>query len=462
MVHMREKREFWSGRIGFILATAGAAIGLGSIWKFPYEVGTNGGGGFVLCYLAGLAGIVFPLMLCEFAIGRRGGADAMGSIARVAAACGASAHWRLIGAVGVLTSFLILSFYSVIGGWTLAYTIETVRHGLAGDTAGAVQSRFDALLASPLRMTAYHTAFMGLTAFIVARGVARGIEDACKVMMPVLIVLLAVLALYAAAKGDLPAALRFLFVVDPRRITATVALEALGLGFFSIGIGLALMVTYASYADRDIDLREVAIATILADTAVSLLAGLAVFPLVFAERLDPASGPGLLFVTVPLAFARLPFGMLAAVGFFVLLALAALASAISLLEMPVSWLAHRTDWPRPRATAVAAAACWLLGLASVLSFNRWAGWYPLAAVPGLARATLYELMDLLTSNALLPAGGLALALFGGWGMPSRLLAEELRLGPAATAVLRVLLRYVAPLGIAAASLVAVRHGIGAG
>jgi NSS family neurotransmitter:Na+ symporter len=386
----------------------------------------------------------------------------MGSIARVAQASGASAHWGLIGTLGVLTSFLVLSFYSVIGGWTLAYTVETVRHGLAGDTAGAVQARFDALLASPLRMTAYHTAFMGLTAVIVARGVARGIEDACKVMMPALIALLAVIALYAAANGDLAAALRFLFVIDLQRITATVALEALGLGFFSIGIGFALMLTYAGYADRDINLRQVAIATILADTAVSLLAGLAVFPVVFAEKLDPASGPGLLFVTVPLAFARLPLGMLAAAGFFVLLALAALASAISLLEMPVSWLAHRADWPRPRATAAAAAACWLLGLASVLSFNRWAAWYPLAAVPGLAKATLFELMDQLTSNALLPAGGLALALFGGWVVPSRLLAEELRLGVAGTVVVRALLRYVAPIGIAAATVVSVRQGAGGG
>jgi NSS family neurotransmitter:Na+ symporter len=311
-------------------------------------------------------------------------------------------------------------------------------------------------------MTAYHTAFMALTAVIVARGVARGIEDACKVMMPVLIVLLAVLALYAAATGDLPAALRFLLVIDPHRMTPTVALEALGLGFFSIGVGLATMVTYAGYAGRDIDLRQVAVVTILADTAVSLLAGLAVFPVVFAEKLDPASGPGLLFVTVPLAFARLPLGTLAAAGFFVLLALAALASAISLLEMPVSWLAHRTNWPRARATAIAAAACWLLGLASILSFNRWAAWYPLADVPGLAKATLYELIDQLTSNALLPVGGLALALFGGWVIPPRLLAEELRLGITGTVVVRALLRYVAPIGIAAATVVSVRQGVGGG
>ncbi len=457
---MQTKREFWSGRVGFVLATIGSAIGLGSIWKFPYEVGTNGGGAFVLFYLMGLAAVVFPLMLLEFAIGRRGGADAIGSIARVAQESTASPWWRLIGALGVLTAFLILSFYSVIGGWALAYTVETARVGLAGAAAGAVQGRFDALLASPLRMTAYHALFMGIVAFIVARGVTRGIEDACKIMMPVLVVLLAVLAVYAAVKGDMAAALRYLFVVDPRRITATVALEALGLGFFSIGVGLATMVTYASYAGHDIDLREVAIATIVGDTAVSCLSGLAVFPVVFAEKLDPASGPGLIFVTLPLAFARLPFGTLAAGAFFVLLGLAGIASAISLLEMPVAFLTRQTEWSRPRAAVAAAAACWLLGLASVLSFNRWAGWFPLASVPAFAKATVFDLMDQLTSNALLPAGGFALALFGGWAVPPRLLAEELALGRTATAIVRALLRYVVPLGIAAATLASLRIGPG--
>jgi neurotransmitter:Na+ symporter, NSS family len=457
---MREKRELWSGRVGFILATIGSAIGLGSIWKFPYEVGTNGGGAFVLFYLLGLGAIVFPLMLCELALGRRGGSDAMGSIARVAAMSGASRWWKLIGGAGILTAFLILSFYSVIGGWALAYTVETIRDGLAGDTAGAVQGRFDALLASPLRMTAYHAVFMALAAGIVARGVARGIEDACRIMMPILVVLLVVLALYAALKGDMAAALRFLFVVDVRRITATVALEALGLGFFSIGVGLAVMVTYASYAGRDIDLRQVAIATILGDTAVSCLAGLAVFPIVFAEKLDPATGPGLIFVTIPLAFARLPFGTLAATAFFILLGVAALASAISLLEMPVAFLVRKSGWSRSRATTVAAIVCWSLGLASVLSFNRWADWFPLASVPAFATATVFELLDQLTSNALLPAGGLALALFGGWVVPRQVLADELALGPAATAIVRALLRYVAPVGIAAATFALLRFGAG--
>src|ERR1019366_2702533 len=297
---MRNKPEEWSGRIGFILSTMGSAIGLGSIWKFPYEVGSNGGGAFVFCYLLGLVLIVLPLMLVEFAIGRRGRSDAVGSIALVAEESGSSRRWQILGGVGVVTSFLILSFYSVIGGWALSYAVDTVRDGLPGDSASAVQARFDALLASPWSMSGYHAVFMAVTAIIVARGIAGGIESACKILMPILIVLVVVLAIYSMSRGDVYAALHFLFGVDRELISAKVALEALGLGFFSIGVGLAVMITYASYAGADIDLRQVAIATIVGDTAVSFLSGLALFPIGFVARLDPSSWTGLMFVTLPL------------------------------------------------------------------------------------------------------------------------------------------------------------------
>jgi neurotransmitter:Na+ symporter, NSS family len=453
---MQKKQEEWSGRIGFILSTMGSAIGLGSIWKFPYEVGSNGGGAFVFCYLMGLLLIVFPLMLVEFAIGRRGRSDAVGSISLVADESGSSRHWQLLGAVGVVTSFLILSFYSVIGGWALSYAVDTVLNGLSGDSASAVQARFDALLASPWSMTLYHALFMAVTALIVARGVAGGIESACKVLMPVLIVLVVVLALYSMSEGDVYGTLRFLFGFDRELISAKIALEALGLGFFSIGVGLAVMITYASYAGPEIDLRQVAIATIVGDTMVSCLAGLAVFPIVFVEKLDPASGPGLMFVTLPLAFARLPFGTLVATAFFVLLAVAGLASAISMLEMPVAFLQRRIACSRRFATVISAAACWVLGLLSVLSFNVWADWFPLASIQGFAKASVFDLLDQLTSNMLLPAGSFALALFGGWVIPTSLFADELRLGPTAIASIRVLLRYVVPCGIAAASFASLR------
>jgi NSS family neurotransmitter:Na+ symporter len=449
---MTAGRDAWSGRIGFILATVGSAVGIGSIWKFPYEVGANGGSAFILFYLLGLALIVVPLMFAEFAIGRRGRADAPASIAAIAAAHSASRRWPIVGTLGVLTGFLILSFYAVIGGWTVAYAVETAIGGLPGDGPQAAQARFDALLASPLRMLAYHAFFIAATAVIVARGIAGGIETAGKVLMPLLAALMLLLAGYAIAAGDVPATLRFLLHLDPQSLTARAALDALGLGFFSIGVGLGLMITYAAYSGVEISLKEVAVASVVADTAISLLAGIAVFPIVFAHGLDPASGPGLVFVTLPLAFAQMRFGTLAAVAFFVLLFVAALASAISLLELVVAPLIRRCRLRRAPAAAIAAGACFVAGLATVLSFNAWADWHPLAAMRGFERATVFDLLDYLTSNLLLPLGGFAIAVFAGWVVPAGVLAEELRLGPRAACALRFLLRYLAPVGIAATTL----------
>ncbi|RPH58142.1 MAG: sodium-dependent transporter, partial [Burkholderiales bacterium] len=303
---MTAQPEKWSGRIGFILATIGSAVGIGSIWKFPYEVGANGGSAFVLFYVVGLVLVVVPLMLAEFAIGRRGRADPSGSIAAVAQAAGANRRWAAAGLLGVLTGYLILSFYSVIGGWTIGYAVETALYGLPGADPQAVNARYEAFLASPWRMLAWHAVFMATATVVVARGVEKGIEIASKVLMPLLVALLLVLAGYSMIEGDLPATLRFLLKLDPQHLTARTALEALGLGFFSIGVGLGMMITYAAYSGAEIGLRQVAVVAVVADTFISLLAGLAVFPIVFAHGLDPASGPGLVFVTLPLAFAKMP------------------------------------------------------------------------------------------------------------------------------------------------------------
>jgi NSS family neurotransmitter:Na+ symporter len=272
--------------------------------------------------------------------------------------------------------------------------------------------------------------------------VGRGIEAACKVLMPLLAALMLALACYSALFGDLGATLRFLFRLEASTFTARAALDALGLGFFSIGVGFGLMITYAAYAGRQIDLTQAALWSIGADTAISLLAGLAVFPVVFASALDPASGPGLVFVTLPLAFSRMPFGSLAAVGFFALLLVAAMASAISMLEVAVAILKGRFGWGRVRASATLGAGCLVAGLASVFSFNLWSHWTP----------TPFAALDHLTSNVLLPAGGLALALFAGWALPKEVLAGELGLAPRAAALLRWLLRWPTPALIAATAL----------
>lgn len=449
---MSDRPDFWSGRVGFIFATVGSAVGIGSIWKFPYEVGSNGGGAFLLFYVAGLVVIVVPLMFAEFAIGRYGRGDSAGSIAAIASAHGADRRWAWAGLVGVLTGFLILSFYSVIGGWTIGYALETVVNGLPGVDPQVVRARYDAFLASPLRLLLCHAVFMSAAATIVARGVMNGIEAASKVLMPLLVALMVALSAYSIVHGDLTATLRFLLRLDPDHLTARAALEAVGLGFFSIGVGMGVMITYAAYSGPGIDLKQVAIVSVVADGAISLLAGLAVFPIVFAHGLDPATGPGLVFVTLPLAFARMPFGTIAAQGFFGLLFVAALASAISMLELVVALLMRRLGWRRIGATAVAAGTCFIVGIATVLSFNVWAHWYPLARLAMFQTATVFDLLDHVTSNVLLPVGGLAIALFAGWAMPQGVLAEALRLGPAGTVALSVSLRYVVPGAIAAATL----------
>lgn len=449
---MTGQRDNWTGRAGFIAATIGSAVGLGSIWKFPYEVGANGGSAFLLFYGLGLVLIVVPLLFAEFAIGRRGGGDPAISIGAIAAARGAGRGWALAGTAGVVTGFLILSYYAVIGGWTLGYVFDTVRSGLPDAVPGAAQRRFDAFLASPWRLGVFHAIFMIATALVVARGVVSGIETASKVLMPLLAVLMVLLAVYAMAVGDLRRTADFLLRLDPAHLTARAALDALGLGFFSIGVGLGLMITYAAYGGASIDLKQVALVSVAGDTAVSLLAGLAVFPIVFANGLDPAGGPGLVFVTLPLAFARMPLGVVAAVAFFLLLFVAALASAISMLELAVALVTRRLGWSRGRASAIVAAACFVAGVASNLSFNLWAHWHPLGAVSAFRDSTVFDLLDFATSDVLLPACGFALALFAGWVVPLEALAGELRLGPVAARVLQTGLRYLVPGAIAATAL----------
>jgi NSS family neurotransmitter:Na+ symporter len=444
--------EAWSSRSGFVLATIGSAIGIGSIWKFPYEVGANGGGAFVLVYVAGLALVVVPLMLAEFALGRRGRGDAATSIDTVARAEGVSPRWRLVGGLGALTAFLILSYYSVIGGWTLIYTLDTTVSGLPAGDGSAVTDRYADMLDSPLRMALFHALFLGAVLLVVRRGVQRGIEAAMKILMPVLMVLLVVLATYSMATGDAGETLRFLFVPDLDHFGPRAVLDALGLGFFSIGVGLGLLVTYAAYSPPGVDLRTVAFSSVGADTAVSFAAGFAVFPIVFANGLDPASGPGLVFVSLPRAFASMPFGRAAAVVFFALLAIAALGSAISMLEGVVAVWGHLFGVSRARTAPVAAALCYVVGLATVLSFNHWSGFHPLGAVPRYADATVFDLLDELTSNILLPLGGLLVAVLCAWVLSPRLLADELELHGVRLAALRLVLKVVAPAAIIAASV----------
>jgi NSS family neurotransmitter:Na+ symporter len=449
---MSTAKELWSGRTGFILANIAAAVGLGSIWKFPYEVGTNGGGSFVICYAVGLILIVLPLMLCELAIGRRGRSDAIGSVATVAAAIHASRWWSLFALLGVITGVLILSFYSVIGGWAMAYLVDTTLHGLPSQDAAGARARFDELLSSPGTLLLYHLAFMAIAVAIVARGVSKGIERASMILMPALIALIVVLAIYSLVRGGFWPTWKYLFAFELEKITPKIALEALGLGFFSIGVGLSIMIAYAAYADRNINLLQVATVTLVGDTAVSFLAAFAIFPIVFAENLDPSSGPSLVFITLPLAFSHMPLGTAASIAFFALLLFAAIGSAISFLELASAPLQHAIKCSRTTASIACGTVCWTLGIVTVLSFNVWAEWFPLSSIPGFARSTWFDLIDHFTSNVLLPIGGFGIAVFVGWAIPRSMIASELGLGKSALNTLYVLLRYVVPASIATASL----------
>ncbi len=335
---MTRNHDHWGSRAGFILAIISSAVGLGSIWKFPYELGTNGGGVFLLLYVLGLVLVVGPLMLAELAIGRRGGHDAVLSMSRLARQNKASPRWGAVGGLGVLITSLVLSYYSVIGGWAIYYTAEIALSGLPAGGASGIQAHFDCFLRAPDLTFSFHLLFMAIVAGIVGRGIAGGIEIAVKILMPLMLALMIGLACYSLIEGDAAAGLRFMFVPDLARLSGTTVLEALGLGFFSIGVGFATMMTYAAYADHRTNLGQVALLTLIADTAISLLAGLAVFPLVFAHGLDPSSGAALVFVTLPLAFADMPFGRIAAVAFFACLSAAAIGSAISMLECPGSAL----------------------------------------------------------------------------------------------------------------------------
>ncbi len=437
-------KQSWSGRMAFFLATVGSAVGLGSIWKFPYMVGENGGGAFLLLYMVGLALAVLPLMIGEFVIGRAGQGSAVGSFVNVARKTGASRLWGLIGAWGVAAGVLILSFYSVFGGWTVGYAVDAIQGGAVAADGAAAGAAFGAFLSDAGHLTWLHAIFMGATALIVIGGVSGGLERALTVLMPVMFVILIGLVVYAAMSDGMAEAMDFLFNPDFSKVTWGTALEAVGLGFFSIGVGIGVMITYASYAGQEIGLGKMAVATIIADTVASLLAGLAIFPIVFAHGLDPAGGPGLMFVTLPVGFGQIGEGHLVAFGFFALLLVSALASAISIMELVVAWVSERFRAPRWISTIAVAGLCFALGLATVWSFNVWAEVKPFAGLGILTDKSWFDGIDWITSNLMLPIGGIGVALFLGWTAAGKALDDQIGGNGTGLTILRWLLRIVVP------------------
>ncbi len=439
----------WSSRATFLMAAVGAAVGLGNIWKFPYTTGVNGGGAFVLVYLGAALFIVVPILIAELVIGRRGQQSPPGAMAKLARESNSHPAWQGLGWLGVVTAFLILSLYNVIGAWIMAYVPKLLSGGFVEATRTGAEAEFADLLSDPITLIKWQTLFILLTACIIARGLRQGIERAISILMPALLIMLLGMVLYAAIAGDMGAAITFLFQPDFSRITPEIILIAVGQAFFSIGIGMAIMMTYGSYLPRTVSLTRSALIITVADTTVALLAGLAIFPLVFGNQLDPTEGPGLILVTLPMAFGNMPAGAILGGIFFLLIAVAALTSSISILEPIVAWTVERRGLHRVTATVFWAFLSWLLGLGSVFSFNLWADVRLLSSIPAYADKTVFDLMDHFTSNLMLPLAGLLTSLFVGWCMQRKALESELPLMPQLVlSAWIILLRYVVPVFLA--------------
>jgi len=420
------------------MAAAGSAVGLGNIWKFPYMAGENGGAAFLIIYLALVFSIGLSVMLCEFVIGRASERDPVGAYARLK-----GGRWKIVGFIGVGAGFIILSFYSVVAGWAIAYIVKSVSGLLTTADPVVLAAVFKNFTADPWEPVLYHAIFMALTIAIIIGGVHDGIELTCRILMPLLFLLLVVLAARALTLPGAMAGVKFYLAPDFSKVTGATLNGALAQAFFSLSLGMGAMITYGSYLPRSINLVKATMLITLCDTAVAFLAGLIVLPAVFAFSFDPTAGPGLVFITLPAVFAQMPFGIVFAVLFFVLLTIAALTSSVSLLEVVVAYLVDERGWKRVRAGIIIGGVIFLLGIPSSLSLGVWSGF----TVGG---KEFLSLMDYVGSNILLPAGGIAVSVFVGWVIFPRALDEATGGGlhkfPLAPCW-RFICRYVAPIAV---------------
>lgn len=420
-----QNHEQWSSRWGFILAAMGSAVGLANIWRFPYSAGMSGGGAFVLIYIGAVLMVALPLLMAELLVGRRGQSSPPNSIAKVAKEVGANPNWIKMGYAGSIAVILIISFYSVVGGWAMNYVVKLGSGSVSGLPAAGIQAHFDELIANPAIMLLSYTLFLAVTVFISANGIQRGIERTVKVLMPTLFIMLLGMVVYAAVWGDFMAAVKFLFTPKFSEITPRIVLDAFGQAFFSISVGLTNLMAYGAYLSRKTSIPQSCVIIVGADTLVAILAGLAIFPIIFAYNLEPAGGPGLVFTTLPIVFGSMTGGTIVGALFFVLLSCAALTSSISMLEAPVAWLQDQRGWSRRRATLSIGLLVWSLGLLCVFSFNIMSGVYPLGGIEYFAGQTFFDLFDFVTTRVLSPLIGACIALFVGWALTKKLTAGEL-------------------------------------
>jgi len=431
----------WSNRLAFILAATGSAVGLGNIWRFPYATGEYGGGAFVLIYLLCVAAIGLPIMMAEIMLGRRGRRSPINTMRALAREENRHPAWQLLGWMGMVTGFLILSFYSVIAGWTLAYVVHSATGGFVGIDAAGADGVFSALVGDAERLLFWHSIFMVLCVFVVARGVANGLERAVRLLMPALFVLLVLLVVYSFSTGSFARAAEYLFAPDFGKLSAEAVLSAMGQAFFSLSLGMGAIMIYGSYLRSEASIGGSSLIIAGMDSLVAILAGLAIFPILFANGLQPEQGPGLVFKVLPIAFGKMPGGVVFSTLFFVLLMFAAWTSAISLLEPIVAWLVENLNLDRARAAVLGGVSVWLLGILCLLSLNEWSG------VTVFGKGFL-DLFDFLTANVLLPLGGLLIAVFSGWVLSRAVSVDELAGEGPVYRLWRLLIRYVAPVAVA--------------
>ena len=431
----------WSSRLGFILASAGSAIGLGAIWKFPFWAGANGGAAFIIPYIVFTFTIGLALVMAEVAIGRRGRGSVVSAMRRV------GGRWfGALGALGVLTSFFILSYYSVVGGWCVAYLWDAIQGNVTINDANLLKSHFGHLVSTPELNVFWHFVFLTLTCGTVALGVESGIERLSKYLMPTLFILMLAIIVRGLTLPGAWAGVEYLFNFSWDKVTSNAILNAMGFTFFSLSLGAGILVTYGSYLSDKTDVPNASLWVAVLAIQAALLAGLMIMPAVFAFGLEPNGGPGLVFVTVPMIFSHIPFGVVFALLFYICLLVAALTSAVSLLEVVTAYLQNEWHLSRKVATIVNWVSLFLLGSVSALSFGPWSGF----TVSG---RNFFDLLDYLCSNYMMPLGGFAVAILAGWVAWPMMRQQITAVKPyseAALSLLRIMIAFLAPILVAVA------------
>lgn len=441
-----ETAPHWSSRLIFLLAAIGSAVGLGNVWRFSWLAGENGGGAFVLLYLACAGLIALPIVIAEIMIGRAGQLSPINATRRVALANGKSPAWQITGWLGVIIAFVAMTFYGLVAGWCLDYTLRAAGgtfDGLSQDAAAAV---FEGdLLGDPLRLTAWQAVFHFLAFGIVAGGLRGGIERAVSWLMPALFGILLIMVIYALSVGDVPAAMDFLFNPDFSKLDGETLLAAISQAFFSVAIGAGATMMYGAFLERNTNIAGSMAIVVFADAAIAILAGVAIFPLVFGYGLEPASGPGLIFVTLPIAIGQMPAGAIIGALLFFLLFIAALTSVIATIEPIVRFLEENRRIKRLTSTIGLGFLTWLLGLGSVFSFNILADFHPLGFIPLFESKTIFDTLEYLSLSVLVPLSGLAISLFAGWVITREHQRAELPIRASLFAYWRFVVRFAGPV-----------------